>query len=82
MIIQYLEYKDLVDDLRYQYISDDGNGPEVEDLILFLCRCPELCRKTKTFTMFRLGCLCVSHVPTAMPFCSLFWPNIAIRLPV
>ena len=64
----YLEIVDLADDFRYEFISDDGSGPEIEDLITFLGGCPELCRKTKTLVMFRLSCLCVSHVPAPLPF--------------
>ena len=48
------EYMDLVDDLWYGYVRDDGNGPEIEDIITFLCGCLKLCRKMKTLTMFRL----------------------------
>ena len=41
-----LEYMDLVDDSRYENMSDDCSGPEIEYLITFLCGCPELCDKT------------------------------------
>ena len=33
----------------------------------FLCGCPELCRKQKTLTMFRLICLCIGHFPPFSP---------------
>ena len=29
------EYLDLVDDLQYNYISHDGSGPEISDMITF-----------------------------------------------
>jgi len=57
------EYMDLVDDLWYGYVRDGGNGPEIKDIITFLCGC----RKMKTLTMFRLTCLSVSHFATPLP---------------
>ena len=53
----------LVKNLRYNYIDDDGHGPTVNDGITFLRGCPELCRKGKTLKMFRLSCLCIGHFP-------------------
>ena len=35
------EYMDLVDDLRYNYISDNGSGPEVGDEVALPCGCPD-----------------------------------------
>ena len=55
---------DLVDNLRYSYVSDDSSGPVIEGMITFMCGCPELCPKTDTLTIFRRGYLCVSHFPT------------------
>ena len=42
------DYRDLVYDLRYGYMSNDGSGPEIGDKITIFWGCPELCRKTKT----------------------------------
>ena len=60
-------YMDLVDDLRYSYISDDGSGTEIGVMITFLCNCPEVCRKKKTLTVLQLSCLCISLFPDSIP---------------
>ena len=57
---------DLADDLRYSYFSDDRSGPELSDMITFLCGCPELCRNLKCLTVFQLGCLCFSQYPASV----------------
>ena len=44
---------DIVDDMRYGYIDDDGLDPTVDDMDNFLCICQELCHKWKTLTLFR-----------------------------
>ena len=61
------EYLYLFDDLRYSFVSDNGSGPEINDMVFFLCACPALCRKMKTLTVFRLYCLCLYNFPNSMP---------------
>ena len=36
-------------------------------MVTFLCGCPELGRKEKTLTVFRLSCLCIGHFPSVLP---------------
>ena len=60
------EFMDLVDDLRYTHIDDDSRGLTVGDMVTFLRGCPEICRKEKTLTMFRLSCVCIGHFPPVL----------------
>ena len=60
------QFLDLVDDLRYAYFDDDGNGPIDDGMVNFLCGFPELCQKQKTLTIFRLSCLCIGHFPPVL----------------
>ena len=53
----------LMDHLQNGYLSDDLNGPEIGDIITFLCGRPYLGRKTKTLPMFLLSCLFVFPCP-------------------
>ena len=72
------EYMDLVNHLRYSYITDDKSGHEKGDFVIFLCGRPELCQKVKTLTVFQLGCLCVYHFPASIPdvrFSPVFVPS-------
>ena len=61
------EFTDLVDGLQKTYLGDNGHGPTVADMVTFLCRCPELCRKGKMLTIFWLNCLCIGHLRPVLP---------------
>ena len=51
------KFVELFDDLRYAFIDEDGHGPTVGEMVIFLCYCPVLCQREKILTMFRIGCL-------------------------
>ena len=59
-------FMDLFDDLRFTFIDDDGHGPAVDDMVAFICGCPEMCSKEKK-TMFRLSCLRIGQFPPVLP---------------
>ena len=44
------------------YLDAESLGSEVVDMISFLAGCPESCRKSNVFTLFRLRCLCLQHL--------------------
>ena len=46
---------------------EEGVAPEVRDIIIFLPGYPELVRKTKIMTMYRLSCLCLDHGKLDLP---------------
>ena len=46
-------YLKFVDDLRYAYIDEVGNGPGIDDMFVFLSRFPELeCSKCVVYVYF------------------------------
>ena len=57
----------LVDDLQFNYFEDNCHAPNVGGMVTFLCGCPELRRKEKTITIFRLKCLSIVHFPPVLP---------------
>ena len=79
---------DLLIDLQYIYFSVDGSGPEIRDINMSLCGCPELCLETTILTTFILNCflwlsphlqclLCSSVWLVHNPRVSIFWKNCA-----
>ena len=50
-------YMEFVNDLRYVYLDDSGKGPEMEDKITFLKRCPEVERPHHPKMLFEMFCL-------------------------
>ena len=75
------QFKDLVDDLWYSYLIDDGIGLEISDMKIFLRGCSELCRKVKFLTVFQLSCLCVSLSPASVPDVQLVWAMTLSKSP-
>ena len=57
--------------MRHVCIDELGVGPDVEDMVSFLSSCPELSRREYTWDLFKLCCLCLSHVAPKLPDVSL-----------
>ena len=65
------DYIEFVDDVRRVYLDELGVGPDVEDMVSFLSSCPELSRRSYTWDLFKLSCLCLGHVAPKLPDVSL-----------
>ena len=65
------DYVEFIDDVRHVYLDELGVGPDVEDMVSFLSSCPELSRRGYTWDLFKLCCLCLSHVAPKLPAVSL-----------
>ena len=65
------DYVEFIDDVRYVYLDELGNGPDVEDKVSFLSSCPELSRREYSWDLFKLCCLCLGHVAPKLPDVSL-----------
>ena len=65
------DYIEFVDDVRHIYLNELGVGPDVEDMVFFLSSCPELSRRQYTWDLFKLSCLCLSHIAPKLPDVSL-----------
>ena len=65
------DYVEFLDDVRYVYLDELGVGPAMEDMISFLSKYPELSRREYTWNLFKLCCLCLSHVSPELLYVSL-----------
>ena len=71
---------EFVDDLRSVYIDEVGDGPDVDNMIVFLSSCPKLEWRKRSCMLLQACCLWLRHSPVRVPCVGLEIPNIIDRL--
>ena len=66
---------DFVDDVIVVYMDENGNGPEVDDMIMFLRRRLKCERRKHSCISFELCCLFVPHSSIRFLFVDLGFGN-------
>ena len=73
------DYVEIVDDLRLVYLDNMISGPMVNDMVTFLANCPELARREYTLHVFKLCCLCLSHICPVLLTVGLNYPMSGVE---
>ena len=64
-------YLEFLDDLRHVYIDEFDNGPEIDDTIVLLSRCPKLERRIHTRMLFIMCWSWLSQNLVRVPYVGL-----------
>ena len=78
--VQMDDYVEFVDDLRHLYLDNVISGPVIDDMVTFLSNCPELARREYTLHVFKLCCLCLGHICSALPIVGLSYPMSGMEI--